>query len=227
MERSTLSHVLALLAITVAGWLTIVQLLESCVVSGWNHCDARRGGDVPLTVLASAVALAVFAVVWMRPWRRMRDESLRSRIITVAPVFVPMALVAGAVSSSPTPHDRGRDLIERVERKLEAGASFPLLDVLRHHDEYLAVFRPDASAGEIEDELLLEWDGVADVVDPAARRPLWIVVHGDEIVAWTRLPARLGGRCVSPGFYGYEDRFAAARNGDVTVAKATTAECRP
>ena len=221
-------HVAALALIAVAGWLALIDALPSCVPDDWNQCG-EQGPGVPDAVLVPAIAAALTAVQLMKPWRgrTFGVRALRSTAWTVMPAFLPFAVaVPAAVLLSESPAENGRELLTRIEQKLERGPSFQLEPIQEWWEANLLVLPPQSSPDFIRTRLGLPWEAADEVADRSERRQLWIIAHGDEVVAWLRLPERLDGGCVRPSWYGYHERFAATAAGHITVEKRWSGRCR-
>ena len=186
-------HVPALIAVTVAGWLVLVEVLERCSSAsmGWYDCSAERAA-VPDLLLAVAVAGAMGAVLVTAPWRSWRPSR------AVFPAFIPVGLVAGIAFASDTPREDGRELLQQMRVELRASGPFELFDLFPPaEDPDLTVLPAGATVAEAENGLPFEWGELGEALRAAKGRQIWIIHNGDDIKAWTPVPRTLGG-CLHP-----------------------------
>lgn len=223
-------HFVALTAITVAGWLTLLEVLK------WNRDVVMLGlpdekvGGVPWPILTASILAAVVAVLWLAPLGRSR-ANLLSRIRAAGPAFLPIPLVVLGVWITDTPEQNGAELLGRLQERISEGRPFRLDEVLRPRHAYLFVIPASARPEKIESGIARSsWEEAHDIADPTERRQLWVVVSGREVVAWLRLPTALGA-CIRPGGFEYLHVLTATRRGRLTHTRSdrrvASGQCLP
>ena len=131
-------HAVALLAITLAGWLIVVDVFEWCTPDGWNDCTGPRGAGLPGAATVATMIAVGAAAALRRPWAR-----------TVLPSFLLLPVLGGGALVSESPDENGRELLERVARELRTGTYFALGEVLQTGDMLLTVDLPEGERHQV------------------------------------------------------------------------------